>query len=293
MTIPCFLSIFLSGDHFTYFSIICLSTYISLFHCLYLIKCVDLISSHQLDVYQDWGVIISRIENEMSFVRLKSVQLSDLVASQLVSSLELNPRSNAVLTRGVCLVAVFQAENGCEIMNKELGNMTGVIVTTNGSQTTDLLSLLLPLKTTSTLDCCTCCVIKPHAVKSKSIGGILDIVIKQGYEISAVDSFQFDKRASEEFLEVYKGVVPEYSDHVVQLSSGNSVCLEIRAENAVEVFRTTAGPWDIDMAKELRPASIRAKFAMDKVRNAVHCTELASDGQLECEYCFHIVAPSS
>ena len=263
--------------------------YTSLICSLYLATCI----SHKLDVYQDWGVIISRVEKEMSFVRMKSLQLSELVASQLVSLLELNPRSNAVLTRGVCLLAVFQAENGCEIMKKELGNMTGVIVTTNGSHTTDLLSLLLPLKTTSTLDCCTCCVIKPHSVKSKSVGGILDIIIKQGYEVSAVDSFQFDKRASEEFLEVYKGVVPEYSDHVVQLSSGNSVCLEIRAENAVEVFRTTAGPWDIDMAKELRPASIRAKFALDKVRNAVHCTELASDGQLECEYCFHIVAPSS
>ena len=61
------------------------------------------------------------------------------------------------------------------------------------------------------------------------------MIIQQGYEISAVDSFQFDKRQSEEFLEVYKGVIPEFTDQAVQLCSGVSVCMELRAENAVEV----------------------------------------------------------
>ena len=46
------------------------------------------------------------------------------------------------------------------------------------------------------------------------------------------------------------------------------MCLELRAENAVEVFRETAGPWDIDMARELRPNSIRAKFGEDNIRSA-------------------------
>ena len=50
-----------------------------------------------------------------------------------------------------------------------------------------------------------------------------------------------------------------------------------------------AGPWDIDMAKELRPESIRAKFGFDKVRSAVHCTDLPADGVTECEYCFNLL----
>ena len=126
-------------------------------------------------------------------------------------------------------------------------------------------------------------------MKDRNVGNILDMIIKQGYEVSAIDSFQFDKLASEEFLEVYKGVIPEYSDHIVQLCSGISVCLELRAEDAVDVFRQTAGPWDVDMAKELRPDSIRAKYGHDRVRSAVHCTDLAQDGQIECEYCFDIM----
>ena len=67
------------------------------------------------------------------------------------------------------------------------------------------------------------------------------------------------------------------------------MCMELRAEDAVEVFRQTAGPWDVDMAKELRPESIRGKYGLDNVRNAVHCTDLAQDGQIECEYCFDIM----
>ena len=45
--------------------------------------------------------------------------------------------------------------------------------------------------------------------------------------------------------------MPEYPDHVVQLSSGLSVALELRAEEAVKTFRQTAGPWDVEMAKEV------------------------------------------
>jgi hypothetical protein len=48
-------------------------------------------------------------------------------------------------------------------------------------------------------------------------------------------------------------VIPDYKDHVLQLSAGISVAMEIRAEDAVNVFRVTAGPWDVPMAKELRP----------------------------------------
>lgn len=36
---------------------------------------------------------------------------------------------------------------------------------------------------------------------------------------------------------MYKGVVPEFVDHTVQLSSGLSIAFEIRAENAVDTFR--------------------------------------------------------
>jgi len=85
------------------------------------------------------------------------------------------------------------------------------------------------------------------------------------------------------------GVIPEYGDHAVQFTTGPSIALELRAEEAVTTFRQTCGPWDTDMAKELRPGTIRALYGRDKIRNAVHCTDLPTDGELECEYCFRIM----
>ena len=117
----------------------------------------------------------------------------------------------------------------------------------------------------------------------------MDHILQQSYEISAVSSLYFDRTAAEEFLEVYNGVVPEYQDHVVELCSGMCVALELRAQDAVPTFRQTAGPWDVEMAKELRPDSLRGRYGIDRVRNAVHCTDLESDALAECEYCFKIL----
>ena len=112
------------------------------------------------------------------------------------------------LTRGTNLVVVFEGEGGCSTMNaivdrEGLGSTGGVLTALNGVQTSVLIeSLITHSKTTATLDSCTCCVIKPHIVKSGNVGSVVDIIVRQGYEISAADSFQFDKGQSEEFLEV-------------------------------------------------------------------------------------------
>jgi nucleoside-diphosphate kinase len=67
------------------------------------------------------------------------------------------------------------------------------------------------------------------------------------------------------------------------------IALEIRQENAVSLFRKLCGPHDPEEAGQYRPNTIRAKFGEDKVRNAVHCTDLVEDGVLECEYFFSIL----
>lgn len=43
------------------------------------------------------------------------------------------------------------------------------------------------------------------------------------------------------------------------------------------------------MARNLRPKSIRAHFGVDRVENAVHCTDLVEDGVLEVEYFFKLL----
>jgi nucleoside-diphosphate kinase len=144
-------------------------------------------------------------------------------------------------------------------------------------------------ETTATLDSCTCVVIKPHAVKAKVSGDIISTIMAQGYEISAMQTFILERASASEFLEVYKGVVQDYSTHVDEFTTGIVIAMEVRAEDAVSTFRSTAGPWDVEMAKELYPKSIRGKHGVDNIRNAVHCTDLPEDGQSECEYFFDLL----
>jgi len=57
--------------------------------------------------------------------------------------------------------------------------------------------------------------------------------------------------------------------------------LEVRQQNVVKIFREMVGPSDPEIAKYLRPNTIRAKFGLDRVKNAVHCTDLPEDGTIE------------
>lgn len=145
------------------------------------------------------------------------------------------------------------------------------------------------LSTTAVLNNCTCCVIKPHAVQAGQAGQIIDFILEEGFEISALEMFYLDRPSAEEFFEVYKGVLPEFSGIVEHMTTGPCIVLEIRQENAVQSFREIVGPHDPEVAKHLRPNTLRAHFGLDRVRNAVHCTDLPEDGILESEYFFNIM----
>lgn len=134
---------------------------------------------------------------------------------------------------------------------------------------------------------CTLCVIRPHAVRDA--GEIVDRIVQEGFEISAMRLWHLDKVMAEEFFDVYKGVLPEYPEVVYQMSNGPALVLEVRQEDAVNSFRKLVGPHDPEVAKHLRPDTLRARFGVDRVRNAVHCTDLPEDGLLEVEYFFNIL----
>jgi len=137
----------------------------------------------------------------------------------------------------------------------------------------------------------TLCIIKPHAVAD--VGRIWQTVVDAGYAVTAAQSFALDNVAATEFLEVYKGVVPEYVAMVAEMTSGRLVGLELSGNGGQAAFRKFAGPMDPEIARHLHPTSLRAKYGVDKVKNAVHCTDLPDDGPLELEYFFSILVNSS
>ena len=142
---------------------------------------------------------------------------------------------------------------------------------------------------TARFDNCTLCLIKPHAVKAGMSGAIVDSVVEEGFEVSAVELFNLTRVNAAEFLEVYKGVLPEFHGMVEELSAGPCIAMEVRSEHAVQALREVVGPHDPELARVLRPQTLRAKHGLDKVMNAMHCTDLTEDGQLEVEYFFRIL----
>ena len=142
--------------------------------------------------------------------------------------------------------------------------------------------------TTALFANCTCVVIKPHVVAAGHAGQVIDSILEEGFEISAMQMFNLDKPTAEEFFEIYRGVLPEFIRMTEQMTTGPCIVLEVRQENAVNSFRELCGPMDPEIAKNLRPNSLRARFGIDRERNGFHCTDLAEDGVLESEYFFQI-----
>ena len=149
---------------------------------------------------------------------------------------------------------------------------------------------------TATLDNCSCVLIRPHAVKSGDAPAILDeILSSRQLSCTAVQMFSLDKVSAKEFLEVYEGVMPSVGDMVVALCAGPLIALEVKLSDpavgpVVPLVRDLVGPWDVEMAKELKPDTLRARFGVSRTDNAVHVTDLEEDGPTECAYFFDLLA---
>ncbi|KAJ3276848.1 Nucleoside diphosphate kinase 7 [Terramyces sp. JEL0728] len=114
--------------------------------------------------------------------------------------------------------------------------------------------------------------------------------IQKHFKIGDMELVHLDNRNAEEFLEIYKGVVPEYHLMLTQLTAGPLIAIELVGDkDIVQKFREFTGPVDPALAKQLRPDSLRARYGDDKVKNAVHCTDLPEDGVLESEYFFKLL----
>ena len=91
----------------------------------------------------------------------------------------------------------------------------------------------------------TLAVVKPHAVQQKLAGKIVSAIVDGGFTVAAMQLFVLDRANAEAFLEVYKGVLPEYGDMLAELTSGAALALALRHPdgNAQQRFRTLAGPY--------------------------------------------------
>lgn len=117
--------------------------------------------------------------------------------------------------------------------------------------------------------------------------------MEAGFKITAMQMFHLNNANADEFLEVYKGVVSDFHALLLSFLDGPCVALEISGvKEDTDVhgdFRRFAGPSDSEVARQIRPDTLRARFGNSKYNNAVHCTDLPEDTVLELEYFFKIL----
>lgn len=246
-------------------------------------------------MYDELGNIIQVVENAgYTLVDLKSINLIDM--EDLEAAAALMGVDHPELARPEPLVAMsFRGANSIaaihEIMTSSYAS-TSLACPNNAEDVTQFSNFFLKNRpTTATFEECTCCVIKPRAITEKLVGPVIDNIASRGFVVTAIQMFRMERAAAAEFLEVYDGVVPEYKEMVNEMCSGPVIALEIRLNpslssegNVVDLFRSHAGPWDENMAKEIAPESIRGMFG-----NLIHCTDLPKDGVVEVEYFFKIL----
>ncbi|CAG2068827.1 unnamed protein product [Timema podura] len=151
--------------------------------------------------------------------------------------------------------------------------------------------IMVAPRTSALLENTTLCLVKPHAVRDGLLGLILSEILRKNFQITAMQMFNMVRAGAEEFYEVYNGVVPEFVDMVNELLLGPCVAIElIHPDGDTHTkFRELTGPRDPEVAKELEPDSLRAKFGWSKVHNAVHCTDLPEDCASEVGYFFVVL----
>uniref|UniRef100_A0A8C8SXB1 Nucleoside diphosphate kinase-like domain-containing protein n=1 Tax=Pelusios castaneus TaxID=367368 RepID=A0A8C8SXB1_9SAUR len=95
------------------------------------------------------------------------------------------------------------------------------------------------------------------------------IVTKAGFIVSQMKETNFTHEMAAQFYKAHEGK-PFFDQLVNYMSEGPSMIMILTKENAVEEWRQLMGPTDPDIAKDSSPDSLRAQFAQDILRNAVH-----------------------
>lgn len=128
----------------------------------------------------------------------------------------------------------------------------------------------------------TLCIIKPDAVKKNVQGSIIQMILDNGFKISAMKLVQLSEDQAKKFYEVHKER-PFYGELVNFMISGPVIPIALEKENAVAEWRKLIGATD---PAEAEAGTIRKLFANSKSENAVHGSDSEENGVIETNFFF-------
>jgi nucleoside-diphosphate kinase len=125
-------------------------------------------------------------------------------------------------------------------------------------------------------------IIKPDAVAKGAVGAILATYEKAGLRPIAIKMIQLTEQQARGFYAVHKAR-PFYGSLVQFMTSGPVVVSVLEGEQAIARHRELMGATDPAKAA---PGTVRAQWASDIERNAVHGSDAPETAKLEIAYFF-------
>jgi nucleoside-diphosphate kinase len=125
-------------------------------------------------------------------------------------------------------------------------------------------------------------IIKPDAVSKGYTGQILARITDAGFTIAALRMVWLTRQQAEDFYSVHRER-SFYRGLVEFMSSGPVIVMVLKKASAVDAFRSLIGSTDPAIAD---PGTIRADFATDVQRNAVHGSDSPENALREASFFF-------
>ena len=128
----------------------------------------------------------------------------------------------------------------------------------------------------------TLAIIKPDAVKAGNVGVILAMLENEGFGIRAARFLQLDDAQAGEFYAVHRER-PFYEALKAFMTSGPVLALALQRDHAVAHLRKVIGATD---PAEAEPGTVRALYAENKERNAIHASDSDDNALKELTFFF-------
>jgi nucleoside-diphosphate kinase len=125
-------------------------------------------------------------------------------------------------------------------------------------------------------------IIKPDAVASGHIGGILSRISENGFTIRGMKTLRLTQGQAEGFYAVHRER-PFYSSLVKFMTEGPVVVMVLERENAIARWREVMGATNPANAAE---GTIRKQYAESIERNAVHGSDAPETAAVEIPFFF-------
>ncbi|MDD3807413.1 MAG: nucleoside-diphosphate kinase [Candidatus Marinimicrobia bacterium] len=128
----------------------------------------------------------------------------------------------------------------------------------------------------------TLCIIKPDAISKGFTGKIIDECLKAGFTIHGIRKVGLTRDQARSFYKVHEHK-PFFEPLIAFMTSGPSVALVLKKENAIEDFRALMGETD---ARKAQKGTLRQKYGEDNRKNAVHGSDSPENAKKEIAFFF-------